>query len=111
MFSAPDVAWNSGAASCWRGCERIRTGSLASAGVQLVGELLQRPQAGASIAVMLRSRRMTTGGRLVQIVLDGLQLVGGAEQERTVDAEDGDVVGNVLVLQDVQAAVFDVLAP
>ena len=35
--------------------------------------------------------------------------VGRAEQERSVDAEDGDVVGDVFVLQDVDAAVFDVI--
>ena len=36
-------------------------------------------------------------------------LVGGSEQERAVNAEDGGVVGDVFVLQDVHAAVFDVL--
>ena len=37
------------------------------------------------------------------------QLVGRAKQERSVNAEDGGVVGNVFVLQDVDAAVFDIV--
>src|SRR5690349_18606610 len=36
-------------------------------------------------------------------------LVRGTEQERAVDAENGRVVGDVFVLQNMHAAVFDVV--
>ena len=45
----------------------------------------------------------------IEVAGDALELVGRAEQERPVDAEDGDVVRDVLVLEDVHAAAFDVL--
>ena len=61
------------------------------------------------MAVMFRSRRMTTGVRSSTLRNQAGQLVGGAEQERAVDAEDGDVIGDVLVLQHVRAAALDVL--
>ena len=46
--------------------------------------------------------------QLIESVDHALQLVGRAEQKRAVDAEDRDEVRNVLVLQDVHAALFQV---
>ena len=49
----------------------------------------------ASIAVMFRSRRITIGRERRQVGRGVEQLVGHAEQERAVDAEDRDVAGHV----------------
>jgi hypothetical protein len=38
------------------------------------------------------------------------ELLGGAEQERTVNPEDGDVIGNPFVLQHARAAALDILS-
>ena len=48
--------------------------------------------------------------QFVHLLRDHGDLVGGAEQKWPVDAEDGGVVGDVFVLQDMHASVFDVVA-
>src|SRR5690349_5001371 len=45
----------------------------------------------------------------MHVLGDQGDLVGGTEQERTVNTENGCVVGDVFVLQDVHSAVFDVV--
>ena len=45
---------------------------------------------------------------VVQMIVDGLQRVGGAEQERTVDPEDLDVAWNKRGLQAVDVPFADV---
>src|SRR5262249_58437828 len=46
---------------------------------------------------------------LVQVFGDHGEFVRRAEQERAVDAEDGRVVGDVFILKNVNAAVFNVV--
>ena len=52
---------------------------------------------------------ITIGGSFVHLFRDYANLVGGAEQKRPMNPEDGDVVRNVLVLQDVQTTVLDIV--
>jgi len=57
----------------------------------------------------LRSRTTTTGGKVVEPFGDGIELVGHAKKEWTMNAEDADILRDVLVLQYVCAAFRDVL--
>ena len=58
---------------------------------------------------MFRSRRITTGGSVCKSSCYGVNFVGGTEQKRPVDAEDRRVIRDVFVLQNVHAAVFNIL--
>lgn len=64
----------------------------------------------ASMAVMLRSRKMTTGGRPAMSCSRSSSLSVAPKQEGSVNAVDGDIVRNVVQLQAVATAVLDVLA-
>ena len=55
----------------------------------------------ASIAVMFRRRRTMTGGNFGMLLDHFVDFVRRSKQKRAVDAENGDVRGNFLVLQDV----------
>ena len=63
----------------------------------------------ASMAVMLRRRRITIGRKDFEIGGGFDQLFGGAEEKRAVDAQDRDVGRDDAALQDVGQAVADVL--
>ena len=63
----------------------------------------------ASMAVMFRSRTITTGLQLREVPCGQRELVGGPEQEGAVDAEDAHVGRHVLQLQAVHLPFLDVL--
>ena len=58
---------------------------------------------------MLRRRRTTIGAKSSTWAVCGNQLVGGPEQKWSVNAQDGDVAGNLLVLEDVRPSASDVV--
>ena len=72
-------------------------------------QIFERAQAGGVDRRHVAQPKDHDGRQLVDPIGDALQLVGGAEEERTVDAEDRHVVGDVLVLQDVHPAILQVL--
>ena len=84
--------------------QRAAQDQLPPGAVELVGEILERAQAGRVDRGHVAQPDDDDRLEVVDVVDDVRNLVGGAEQERSVDAEDGDVRRNVLVLQDVRRA-------
>ncbi len=60
------------------------------------------------MAVVLRRRIAMTGGRRGELGANLVELLGAAEEERAVDAEDGDEVGDEFALEDVDLVAGDV---
>jgi len=67
------------------------------------------PRPVASIALMLRRRRMTIGGNLSMDWRMSANFVGRAKKERAVNAVNDRVVGDIFSLQNMHAAVFHVI--
>ena len=110
MFSAPTCSWNSAWCISAGGLlRRAAQDQLPAAAVEPVREILERAQTGGVDRRHVPQSHDHDRRELVDVIGDTRDLVGRAEQERPVDAEDGDVVGNLLVLQDVDAAGFHVL--
>src|SRR6266851_6438077 len=79
------------------------------AGVQLLGDVFQGEEAGSVEGGHVAKAQDHDRRQLVQVLGDDGDFVCRAEQERAVDAEDGGVVGNVFVLENVHAAIFNVV--
>src|SRR5260370_6566411 len=78
-------------------------------GVKLTGNFLDGEKSGGIKCSHVAKTQNHHRRQRVQVLSDRVDFVGGAKQKRSVDAEDGGIVRNVLVLEDVHAAVFDVL--
>src|ERR1700681_4419678 len=81
----------------------------ALAGVQGLGDFFQSEDAGGIEGGHVAQAQDDHRRQLVQVLGDDGKFVGGAEQERSVDAEDGGIVRDVFVLENVHASVFDVV--
>ena len=77
--------------------------------VQAVGQVFNGLQAGGINSGHIAQAKDYHGRQFVNALQEFGELVGGAKQEWPMDADDGGVIGNVLVLQDVDAAVVDVI--
>ncbi len=90
----------------------LRSGSannqIATRRVQLVGQLFESQQAGGVDRRHVPQPQDDDRRELIRLVGDLPQLLRRPEQERSVDAEHRDVVGNRLVLQDVQPPLLDI---
>src|SRR5258708_5936692 len=73
----------------------------AAGGVHLVGETLERLNTGGVEGGHVAQADDEDRRQRGKLFVDRVQLFRAAEEERTVDAEDGDVVWNLPVLQDV----------
>src|SRR5260370_6231078 len=77
--------------------------------VQAGGELLEGVNAGCVESGHVAKPQDDDLCKLIEVAGDVGELFGGAEEEGAVNAKDGDVGGDVLVLQDVRLAVGEVL--
>ncbi len=81
----------------------------ALAGVQGLGDFFQGEEPGGVEGGHVAQAQDDHRRQLVQVLGDDGKFVGGAEQERSMDAEDGGIVRDVFVLENVHASVFDVV--
>src|ERR1700730_4036805 len=81
----------------------------ALAGVQGLGDFFQGEEAGGVEGGHVAQAQDNHRRQLVQVLGHDRNFVSGAEQERSVDAEDGGVARDVFVLENVHASVFDVV--
>src|SRR5258706_13217931 len=79
------------------------------ASVQLAGNFFDCEQSGGIQSGHVAQAEDDYERQRAQILGGGIDFVGGAEQERSVNAEDGGVVRNVFILENVHAAVFHIL--
>src|ERR1700682_5235434 len=79
-------------------------------GVQLLRDFLERKESRSVDSGHVPQANNDDRRKFVHLFRDHPDLVGGAEQKWPVNTEDGGVVRNVFVLQDMQASVFDVVA-
>src|SRR6266404_8374665 len=78
--------------------------------VKLIGKIFDCAQAGGVDGGHVAQSQDDNGRQGIQRIENISELVRGAEEKRAMNAEDSDVIGKVLTLQDVDAAVFDVIA-
>ncbi len=78
--------------------------------MKLVGKIFDSAKAGGVDGGHIAQAQDDNGRQGFQRVENVGELVRGAEEKWPVNAEDRGVLGNVLALQDVDAAVFDVIA-
>src|ERR1700730_5547717 len=78
--------------------------------VKLVGEIFYGTEAGGVDGGHVAQGQDDNGRQRVQRIENVCEFVGRSEEKWSVNAVDSRVLGNVLTLQDVDAAVFDVIA-
>src|SRR5215472_10614926 len=82
-------------------------GSLAR--LQLLGDFLESKQPGGIERRHIAQPQDNYWRQLMDVLGDHRDLVGRAEQEWSVNTEDGGVVRNVLILENVDASIFNVV--
>src|SRR3954469_20367261 len=80
----------------------------ASGFLQCVRDVLECLEAGGVNGGHVAQPQNDDRWQVFQLILDNRDLLGSAEQEWAMDAEDAEVVWNGLVLQDVHAAFIDI---
>src|SRR6185437_1462236 len=73
-----------------------------------IGQIFQSANSGGVNRGHVAQANDDDGGQLRNALYQFIHLVGGAKQEWPVDAENGDVRRNFLVLQDVNASLFHI---
>ena len=79
---------------------------LAAGLVYLGGEFFQRLKAGGIDGRHITEPQDDDGWNLIQTGNDGIEFVGGAEEEGAVDSEDADIGGNFFVLQNMDVTML-----
>src|SRR5690242_19708772 len=75
---------------------------------ELASNFFQSKQAGSIQRGHVAQAKNHNRGQCMDLLGYERELLRRAEQERSMDAEDGGVIGDVFVLQDVDASVLDV---
>ena len=89
-----------------RAAEQKRTAGL----VKLIGKIFYGAEARGIDGRHIAQAEDDDGRQRVQRIDDLRKFIGGSEEKWPVDAKNGRVLRNVLALQDVDAAIFDVIA-